>query len=219
MISRRSAIKLIASAITVPLIKLRESVPDEKLMLAFCDADVCRYDCSKPFGVGSLTYATDSRAMVRAEIVNRQECGEIKTPPCDAIWGKYWQPTGQWKPLTLEDIQPTIEHWCLCPDCGSRRIELPEYPDLSDPIVNARYHRMAYDVDDNSIRDTSCKTCRGSDEKKPSAAEILGVRHSTWFARRILNLPNAKVCRTQFIPEALLFVADGFEGVSLGVTK
>jgi hypothetical protein len=60
-LSRRSVLKGIAAAMMCPTIQLRASVPDERLLLPFCDPDATR-DNFEAFGYGSLTYATDSRS-------------------------------------------------------------------------------------------------------------------------------------------------------------
>ena len=104
-VSRRTVLKGIAAAIMAPTIQLRASVPDERLLLPFCDPDTIRYNFEAPFGYGSLTYATDCLSMIRCELANRQEVGERRLPNIAKVWSDWFQPAGQWRPLTLEDIQ------------------------------------------------------------------------------------------------------------------
>jgi len=225
MITRRTTLKAIAAAIMAPTIQLRQSIPDERLLAAFCDTEpmyCSRYHLSEPFGHGSLTYATDAKAMVRAEIGNRLEVGERRLPPnIDDIWSSHFEPDGKWRPLTLDDIAPTkvCPLSCVpCPECGGRRISLGDtYPDFEDPVVDAMMHKKGYDVDDNSILDANCKTCRGMNYHGKSIFLFNGIEHATHACRRIVALPNVRVCQSRFVPEAMLFRADGFEGISLGL--
>lgn len=219
MISRRSVLKSFvatAAAIMAPAVKLRPAVPDERLMLAFCeDEPGFRWKLDKPFGVGSLTYATDRFAMVRAEIANRQQEGEVKLPPVSKVWTQYWEPSGRWQPVTPELIRPTLNvNGVECPDCGGRRISLgDQYPGIND------YPGPGYDPDDNSVYDSSCKTCYGHamDCPRNQVCVVDGVPHSAWLMRRIMSLPNARVCSSRFDDLTILFTADGFEGISKGV--
>lgn len=74
---RRSFLKTVSAALMVPCVHLRREVDRESLMLAFCDEpEMSRWDLDRPFSIGSLTYATDARHMVRAELSNRIDCGE-----------------------------------------------------------------------------------------------------------------------------------------------
>lgn len=212
--------KFLAAAAMAPLVQLREAVPDERLMLEFCGDDGVEWNLSRPFGVGSLTYATDRAAMIRCELPNRLEVDEIKLPPVRKVWNDYWSPSRQWRPLTVEDIQPTVlspDSCGHCPECGDRRITLSEYPDFNDPVVNARVRELGYDIDDNSIFDESCPMCRGGKYDGPNVTMIAGVPHWGFFAKRIAALPNVEVCRGQNTALTVLFRADGFEGISLGV--
>jgi len=213
---RRNFMMAIAGAMTVPLINLRNTVPAEKLMQAFCNPDYHRFDLSNPFGAGSLTYATDSWAMVRAELVNRDEYATGRLPDVRKVWSEYWNPTGSWVPLVESGMMiPTIEmkDYNVCPECGMRRVSLGDYyPDPDDPRI-----MLDYDPDDNSIRDVSCVLCRGRDYNGKSVSCVLGVRHVSFGLRRIAVLPNAMVCRSASNDSAVLFRADGFEGISLGI--
>lgn len=214
MVSRRSFIRAIAAAITVPIIDLRPAVPRENLLLQFCDPRYLRYNLSQPFGVGSLTYATDSRAMIRTELVNRSEVGEMRTPPVDKVWHDHWNPIGQWRELDESILTPTIiEEFQLCPKCGDARVSYGEgYPNHWSELMD----KYSYDSDDNTIRDRTCDVCHGLDYKDAAMSDVLGVVHSSFMLKRIAALPNAKICRSASVEHAVLFRADGFQGISLG---
>lgn len=222
MMSRRTTLKTLAVAMMSPVIQLRESIPAEKLLLPFCGDWDHRYHISEPFSHGSLTYATDSRAMVRCELANRLEIGEVRLPPVESTWVKFWQPVGPWKPLSEVSIRPVpVDGFAAaCPECGERRVSLGDtYPDLADEAEAERVYRLGFDVDDNSIRDASCGTCHGLEYRGPTVASVLGVPHSAFLMKRITALPNAKVCRSGFDGRAILFAADGYEGISLGLLR
>lgn len=218
MVSRRSFLQAMAAAMTVPIIDLRPAVHRENLLLKFCDPEYQRFNLSQPFGVGSLTYATDSRAMIRTELVNRSEVGEMRTPPVQKVWHDYWHPYSQWRPLDETILTPTItREEQLCPKCGDARVSVGEgYPNYSDPAVVAMLKTYRYDPDENTIRDRSCDVCHGLDYTDPAVSDIFGVQHSTFMLHRIAALPNAMVTRSESVQHAVLFKADGFQGISLG---
>lgn len=207
-------------------IQLRPSVPDERLLLPFCDPDSVRYNFEAPFGYGSLTYATDSRAMIRCELANRIEIGERRLPDIAKVWSDWFQPVGQWRPLTLEDIQPKFadEFGGVCWECGDRRVPYGgEYPEINEwgQFVDERCNRLGYDIDDNSIRDESCPRCKGRSYGHETLAVLFGQEHQSHNLRRILALPNVMVCESanhwKRHALGLLFRADGFEGIALGL--
>lgn len=215
MLSRRTVLKSIAAAVMAPTIRLRSEVPDERLLMAFCGDNFPWYDLQKPIGVGSLTYATDGYGLIRCELPGRVEDGERRLPDLAKVWCNHWSLRQQWRPLTPEDLTPTV--WKpdgLCPHCGDRRVSFgTHYPDdqtTADALPD-------WDVDDNTIRDVSCVECRGEKYVGPTAVQICGVEHSAWTLRRVLSLPNPMVCRStsRNVP-SILFRADGFEGISAG---
>jgi len=211
---------MLAAAVMAPTIQLRQSVPDEQLLLAFCQSPETyyRYNIEKPFGVGSLTYATDSMAMIRCELAGRIEDDERRLPDVKSIWENYHRPESRWRQLTPDDLRPTEFANACCPECGDRRVSFgEEYP--ADEL--AAYDLPDWDVDDNSIRDISCPLCHGREYSGPSCVRICGVLHSSWKLRRILALPNPAVCDSSYCgdPKVVLFRADGFEGISLGILR
>lgn len=221
---RRTVLKSLAAALMCPNITLRKSVPDERLLAAFCLPEEYRHDFRSPFGIDSLTYATDNRAIVRCELESRVEDGTRRLPKdVLKVWDHHWTPQQQWKPLTPDDLRPTIHgsYGDECPLCGSEAtVSLDdEYPDSEKPWVNEMLRLHGYDVDTNSVRDKNCPECHGLYYNKPGLAVICGVPHSAFRLRRILELPGVQVCQSMSVPEALLFRSDGFEGISLGVVE
>ena len=224
--TRRTVLKTMAAALMAPTIHLRPSVPDERLLMPFCDPDATRYNFEAPFGYGSLTYATDSRAMIRCELANRQEVGERRLPNIAKVWSDWFQPVGQWRPLTLEDIEPTLadDGVGVCWECGDRRVSYGEgYPELNEwgQFADEGCSRLGYDIDDNTIRDESCPRCNGRDFGHKTLTVLFGQDHQSHNLKRILALPNVMVCESanhwdRHAP-GLLFRADGFEGIALGL--
>lgn len=219
MTTRRSFLKAIAAAVMAPTIQLRNTVPAEQILLSFCrENDDFRWNIDKPFASGSLTYATDAKAMIRCELANRLEDGERRLPPVEPVWRDLWLPD-QWIPLSELDQSPKDSvNSGLCPECGGRRIQLKEYPNINDPGFSG-YVGPDWDPDENTIGDRSCKTCRGEEFSGPSISRICGIQHNTYSLKRIAAIPDVKVCRSRSEKwkEALLFKADGFEGISLGM--
>lgn len=220
MITRRTVLKAIAASIMAPTIQLRNTVADERLLMQFCDAEYMRYDLSKPFGVGSLTYATDSRAMIRCELAARVEDGERRLPRnVMDIWKGYFKPT-DWIDLTPDNIRPTEMAYVTgsCPYCGDRRVSFGDDYPTDQEFVDERC--IDWDPDDNTIRDASCEHCHGRWYDGPTLVRICGVIHQSFLLRRILSLPNPQVCCSKASnvkePDVLLFRADGFEGITLG---
>lgn len=220
MTTRRTALKTIAAAIMSPTIKLRNAVPDERLLSAFCDPEPWRYDFTKPFGVGSLTYASDSFALIRCELTNRVEDGERCLPRnVLEVWNGRWSDNVRWSDLTPDDLIPTEQGsgYALCPCCGNRRVFFGEkYPDDQE-------HADAlpdWDVDDNTIRDVSCEACHGREYTGPSCVKIDGVLHKSFTLQRVLALPNPQVRGIRNDKYGtVLFRADGFQGISLGMCR
>jgi len=216
MVSRRSFLQAVAAALAAPIIDLRQHVPRENLMLNFCDQDYMRYNLQQPFGHGSLTYATDSLAMIRTELLNRSEVGEMRIPPVDRVWHDHWNPIGQWRELDDGMLIPTItREYQMCPKCCGERVSYGEaFPPYPDSEELARLHH--WDPDDNMLRNRSCDVCHGLDYECAGFSDVLGVHHSSFMLKRIAALPNAMVCRSASVDHAVLFRADGFEGISLG---
>lgn len=208
---RRSFLKTMAGAFTAALVNLRPTIDNERLMIPFCDPDYQRFDFASPFGIESLTYATDGKAMIRAEIARREEYGERRLPSNIAdIWRAHWNHGGQWVPVQ-EYLTPTLHNDDDCPECGDRRIDHgDDWPILTN--------LLDYDPDTNTSRDPSCVLCKGRSYPGLNVCVIDGVHHNAFKLRRIAALPNAVICPSLSVADSLLFKADGFEGISLGYT-
>lgn len=227
---RRTVLKTlgsIAASLVVPVVELRPSIDRERLLAKFCDVDVHhRYDLQHPFGVGSLTYATDARHMCRTEIANRYEVGERRLPKnVKEVWEHHWKPVTRFEPFLLPDpntltiggrCRDDCSYCATCPHCGNRRISFgDEYPN------NDEYQRLLaldYDVDDNTYRDPSCHGCRGKDWKGNWVHKVSGVFMDYWRLRPISAIPNVEVAASS-APFSILFRGDGFEGIAIGLDR
>lgn len=211
-----------AAALFGPKISLRSEIDRERLMLPFCGENY-RWDLAAPFGVGSLTYATDARRIIRAEIIGRKEVGERRIPNVNGLWRDEWKPDGELIPFEkppLSSIRWGFHNHGDCPDCGGRRIPWDgvgkEYPNLDDAGFKHLERERGYDVDDNCVFDPACRTCRGRPYKGPSLFEFRGQFYSAALLLPIWDLPGVKIGVAQ--PDRdkerkLLFAADGFEGI------
>lgn len=215
-----------------PTIALRQEIDHERLLRAFCDDASYRYDLDQPFGIGSLTYASDAKHICRAEIANRVENGERRLPKNVLnLWDHYWHHDG-FVPLELphpDTLTLGACHDCaVCPYCDDRRISLgAEYPDFD------KYGRALvgpdYDIDTNTIRDKSCPACHGRTYLGPWQINISGVLLNYSRLKPIAALPNVRVAATKapslypactrHDPDLLLFSADGFEGMTMGMSQ
>ncbi len=226
MITRRTALKGLAAACMAPLVNLRPEIDRERILKGFCDdIESLRYGdlLKRPFGVGSLTYATDARHIVRTELVNRVEDGERKIPDVEWVWEHYCEMSGKFRPFELPPVERLTLHrdYCSCPLCGDRRVSLgPNYPEWGPNGEPADYEltRLSYDVDDNSIRDKSCPLCHGLTYHGPNVLEVCGVVMQYTRLKPIANIPNVMIAPSMR-EGALLFSGDGFEGIALGLRK
>jgi len=202
-----------------PKISLRSEIYRERLMLPFCGENY-RWDLGAPFGVGSLTYATDARRIIRAEIVSRKEDGERRVPNVNGLWRDEWKPDGELIPFEkppLSSIRWGFANFGDCPDCGGRRIPWDgvgeKYPDLDDAQYKHLEREKGYDVDDNCVFDPACRTCRGRPYQGPSLFEFRGQFYSAALLLPVWNLPGVRIGVGQLDggERKLLFSADCFE--------
>lgn len=210
MTSRRTFLKVAAAAMWAPKVLLRPGIPTEQILLGFV-GESSRYSIESPFAVGSLTYATDARAMIRCELSNRVEDGERRLPPAEKVFNDLWRPK-EWIPLNEVCQDPVLSvGYGVCPECGGRRISLGDkWPDTPPPPL--------YDPDDNTCGDSSCQTCHGDHFHGASIAMIGGIKHFSYRLKRIAAIPDVKISPFSTGEHyGLLFRADGFEGISLGV--
>jgi hypothetical protein len=212
-LTRRTTLKAIAAALMAPTIRLRPEIDREALMRPFCDTtEGYRYQTNEPFQQGSLTYCTDSRRIIRAELTLTEIVGERRLPNAVGLWGQHWHPS-QWIEIERPEISQLLipignDYGSTCPQCLGRRISLgDQYPDENDPrLIN-------YDPDDNTIGDESCSLCRGLDYFGPSEMEIGGHRFAYRLMAPIFDLPGVKFSPPKHKEEPGLFLADGFEGM------
>lgn len=218
-ISRRASLRTILAASFATVVRLRPEVPREALLRSFCgDPSYCSWALDEPIGVGSLTYATDARAIARCEIASRWDVGERRLPPVDRVWMENWNPVGEWVPIESVYKGPTeFKEFMGCPACGDKRVCLGEfYPDHSDEALAAEHRRLSFDVDDNTIRDASCHLCHGLDYCGPNVALTPCGAHSAWMLARIAAIPDVRVCRSWSNVNLMLFSGSGFQGMSMG---
>lgn len=221
--TRRTALKAITAALMCPTIKLRDDYPDERLLRQFCNSDEhYRYDHSTPYSVGSLSYATDARVLVRAELPSVQTIGERVMPPIERVWKLWWTPSPftpntQWVPLEGRLIVPTIrqEEYSRCPVCNSvASVQLAVYPGSEEELEALK--PFGWDVDSNSIRDRNCPECHGLEFKGNHLIQIHHTMFSAYYMRKLATLPNAEICldRTKTV---LLVRAEAFQGILMSV--
>lgn len=217
--TRRTALKAIAAALMAPTIRLRPEIDREALMRPFCDVDEgFRYQLNAPFQQGSLTYCSDSRRIIRAELTCPEVVGERRLPNAVELWGRHWR-NGQWMPgerPQITDLLVSLDRDIsgVCPKCLGRRISLGDkYPDSEDTTP------INYDPDDNSIGDASCEQCRGLTYYGPSEVNIGGLRYCYGMLAPMYDLPGLRISPSGHPDHPLLFRADGFEGMVMPLVQ
>lgn len=231
--TRRTALTSLAAMAMAPIINLRPAIDRERLLSAFAATDgtgSARFDLDAPFGVGSLTYATDARAMCRAEISNRVENGERRLPNVLECWDATWLPERRFEPFALPRVdQLTLGangDYGTCPLCSGRRKFLgSEYPD-GEWFDSEDAYVKDYDIDDNTTLDPSCELCHGKLYNGPWQVMIRGVLMDYSRLKPIAALPCVQLSSRLGVRvaggmtgDALLFIADGFEGIAMGMTR
>lgn len=224
LVTRRTALKVCASFLSAPIVRLRAEVDRELLLSAF----VCprghrhsRYDLIAPFCVGSLTYATDAIHICRSELVNREETLKTRRIPgnLDELYRSHFTGSGSWRDFELPDWRkcenPNSDIYS-CPECGGRRVSLGEYYPDNDWITSSSAEELDYDVDDNTTRDPSCNVCHGKTWRGPSLLVVSGVHFEYSRLKAMAALPNVRVARSAQ-DDAIVFRADGFEGIAMGM--
>lgn len=205
------------------LVRLRPEIDREAMLAAFCRDPRYgsgRYDLDYPFGHGSLTYATDARSIVRAEIANRREDGERTLPDVRTCWDKYWHPAGEFIPYHLPPIDTLTlgrnGDYGVCPLCSGRRVSVGEHYPTYEWTESREAFLRDYDIDDNTTLDKSCELCSGKLYDGPWQVRVAGVLMDYSRLKPIAALPNVRVSATTG-EKAILFLADGFEGMAMGM--
>jgi hypothetical protein len=133
------------------------------------------------------------------------------------VWKKYWNPEGKWEDFNLphwSEVSIECPRYNVCPCCGGRRVSYgATYPPYE--LLDSRWvGDTDYCVDTNTIADPTCELCRGRTYRGPSLLEVCGHVFSYHNLPKIAALPGVRVCRA---PDVILFQADGFEGMAMGV--
>lgn len=221
-VTRRTAVKACASFLAAPIVRLRAEVDREQILRSFvCDYDSPRYDLRAPFRIGSLTYATDARHICRAELVSTVDTGNERRVPgnLDELYRSHFTGSGAWRAFELPDWRKCVNpnsYFYSCPECGGRRVSRGEYYPDNDWITSSAAEQLDYDIDDNTTRDPSCGLCYGKTWRGPALLVVAGVHFEYSRLKAIAALPNVLVARSAQ-DDAIVFRADGFEGIAMGI--
>ena len=212
--------------VSAKTVKLRPENLVEQVLGGFVDRVVsARYSINMAFAVGEWVWATDGRRMARAVVNDRIEGEALPCPPfCesfDALWSE-----DEWESFVLPEASTLTEkHWNLdtCPYCFNRRVpsgvpvdqvQWTKYGEIRDK----RLRRLDYDVDDATIRDESCRQCRGVSFTGPNSVRLF----VTLFDYRLLYplrlLGEIQVAATR-CGKGVCFRGCGVEGIVLGMAE
>lgn len=219
-VTRRTVLKTIAATLLAPTIALRREIDREALVSAFC-GESFRYSIDKPFLHGGLTYATDARGIIRAELAAPLLDGaNRKLPNVAKCWEDCWRPSTKFVPFELPPVGGllTNKYGGTCPVCCGRRV--PINVDLDSGWCASREaSERGFDIDDMTVLDESCEHCNGKEFFGPSLAKIGNTFHSYHLIKRIAALPSVQVAEAKDVAgyDLICFRADGFEGMQMGV--
>jgi hypothetical protein len=206
-----------------PTILLRNEIDRESILLGFCDhaQSVMRYDLSSPFTLGSLTYSTDARVMVRAELSSPIDDGrDILRPPAEETFKQLWRDGLKYHDLELLRLEDLSEGYGVCPACDGRRIP------VSQDQWEQYWDDDDFEPDDSTISDRTCewhwdRRKNEPREKVKCIATIDGLGFNQFYLKKVATIPNVRVAASLNDPSAnvglLQFFGDGFEGMLMGV--
>lgn len=156
-------------------------------MKQYCGRDP-NYDyLHAPFSQGEFTYATDGSIMVRVPKIDAAgPCRRSK--PLNVDGPLKGIESAKFTPINVS-MPPKAEDNIVCPDCEGR----------------GRMHEC---------RDCTC-TCRTCNEtgtvssEARTSTEVSGVLFSLGYLRKVVELPNVRVCVQQGDGKPMLFQFDG----------
>lgn len=226
-LSRRTVLKSIAAVVMAPTVTLRKTVDREAILGAFVDdIESCLYGTRlmSPMVHNEHVWATNGRELIRTfDNGFERDGGEDRLPDLTGTWDALWRPDG-FADFRLPRISELTHHPCneyaVCPVCDNRRVSYgPTYPEWHCPVAN----EYDWDVDDNTIRDSSCPACHGKEYQGPSVFLIQGVPFQYYRIKKLAMVPNCRVSVTGSIKNpankhaspVLCFQGDGFSGLAM----
>lgn len=218
----------VATALMVPTVRLRPAVGREELLRPFCltaEWSGRNYEQTfmAPFMRGGYTFGCDGNAIARTRLKQPEASGqEIMLPRnFDEVWDKHRHAAGEWRGFSLPPpahaplihTPLTEQYGGTCPYCLVRRVSLGDlYPESEQEERGL----PSYDPDDNTVGDASCPDCRGRTYYEPSCLLVEGVVMDYAKLPRIAALPGVQVARGR-LRDSIVFRADGFDGVAMGM--
>ena len=212
------------AALFCPTVLLRQSVSREALLQKFCLDDYSSiYSIETPFNVGSLTYATNGREIVRCELVNTLDDGAaLPRPPVQRCFKQLWRPAGELRPVERPALDDLVESDCMvCPVCFNRRVSV----DINDTDLILKYW-ADWDEDDSTFSDHTCgwhwdPVLDRRRDMFGSLFALEGCYFSYANIVKIFDLPNVRmsVRRESARDSYLYFRGDGFQGIACGVRR
>lgn len=221
---RRSFLKVAAACWLAPNALFRREVDAAAILRSFTDSEYSVYAIGDPFRLGGLTYATNGRQAIRADISHAEADGEnLRRPALDFVFSRFETPTRwiPWQVPAVESLTIGVAGGNVCPVCeGKRRKVLDYFP--TDEQCETDPALADYDVDDNSVPDPACEYCRGTYTKRPSVVEVFGQFHTAALLKKLSAIPGLEIARSSDqMPfetqrrEILLFRGGGFEGATV----
>jgi hypothetical protein len=222
----QTASAIVASGLFRPTLILRDEIDREAMLRQFCDIDgATRYAMTEPFSIGSLSYATDARWMVRTELASTLDDGVPKRrPPAEDTFNTYWFASRQWRELELPRLEDLVLGSQICPVCHDRRISVADR-------WQAYCYDSDYDPDDQTIHDRSCHWCWDATSKRarevfPCLVPFQNHLYSAARLQVIAKIPGVRIAGAHSglfgyqpgRPTPLQFEGSGFQGLLCDVS-
>ena len=212
--------------VSAKIVKLRPENLAEQVLGEFVDRVVSAlYPLHLAFAVGKWVWATDGRRMARAVVEDRIEGEAMPCPPFLESFAAMWSDS-DWASFVLPEASTLTEkHWNLdtCPYCFNRRVpsgvpvdqvQWTKYGEIRDK----RLRRLDYDVDDATIRDESCRQCRGVSFTGPNSVRLFGTLFDYRLLYPLRLLGEIQVAETR-CGNGVCFRGCGVEGIVLGMAE
>jgi len=228
MTTRREFLKTSASlmgSFLAPTVILRPEFDREALLRKFCVTDYySRYDLTKPFNQGSLTYASDGWEIVRCELVNTIDDGvEARRPNAQGVYESLWKSDLRMDRFELPSIEKLLPYSDgMCPVCLDRRVKISSDVECED------WYALDFDPDDWTIGDRSCEWCYDQKTKRrkdvvKSVVEINGCFFQYARLLKVQQIPG--VVAGTYVNQSyykdnrglLQFAGEGFQGMCMSL--
>jgi hypothetical protein len=192
-------------------------------MRSFCSTyEESKWSLKDPFQQGSLTYASDTRRIIRGELTAPEISGERRLPDAAKVYETEWQPR-RWFDMDRPALESLVK-WSSsedgpCPACHDRMISHGKNYDLQK-IADWEKRGVRWDVDENVSGDESCEVCKGTYYKGPCYLPVGRDLYAFGLLAPIWDFPGqVRFAENRRDGGPLLFEVDGFQGMVMPMKR